>query len=195
MTTSDAATPVPAPAIRGLPVAKPNIFGWQTTTETHFYYICLVVLILMTRWNEDDLAGRLLAEAQQGGDQRVGVSREVHVEVGGTGRGYPKPRHDDEVVLARERDAAHHRRGDWHARKGEAGLGDVDRTGVVVAVGRAEDGFHHPRGNGHALHHLVAGDLADSGDDALHGYRLGGPEMAPQTPQRSSRPAEPCAPR
>src|SRR5262249_3124390 len=33
---------------RGVPVAKPNIFGWQTTTETHFYYICLVVLILIT---------------------------------------------------------------------------------------------------------------------------------------------------
>jgi branched-chain amino acid transport system permease protein len=33
---------------RGQPVAKPNLFGWQTTTETHFYYICLVVLILIT---------------------------------------------------------------------------------------------------------------------------------------------------
>lgn len=33
---------------RGVPVAKPNLFGWQTTTETQFYYICLVVLILIT---------------------------------------------------------------------------------------------------------------------------------------------------
>ncbi len=33
---------------RGLPVTKPNIFGWQTTTETHLYYVCLVVLILVT---------------------------------------------------------------------------------------------------------------------------------------------------
>jgi branched-chain amino acid transport system permease protein len=33
---------------RGVPVARPNLFGWQTTTETQFYYICLVVLILIT---------------------------------------------------------------------------------------------------------------------------------------------------
>lgn len=33
---------------RGHPVAKPNLFGWQTSTETDFYYICLVVLILIT---------------------------------------------------------------------------------------------------------------------------------------------------
>lgn len=33
---------------RGVAVAKPNLFGWQTTSEAHFYYICLVVLILIT---------------------------------------------------------------------------------------------------------------------------------------------------
>ena len=33
---------------RGLAVARPNLFGWQTTTETQFYYICLVVLVLIT---------------------------------------------------------------------------------------------------------------------------------------------------
>ena len=33
---------------RGFAVTKPNLFGWQTTTETQFYYICLAVLILIT---------------------------------------------------------------------------------------------------------------------------------------------------
>lgn len=33
---------------RGQPVAKPNLFGWQMATEAHFYYLCLVVLILVT---------------------------------------------------------------------------------------------------------------------------------------------------
>ena len=33
---------------RGLAVARPNLFGWQTTTETQFYYVCLVVLIIIT---------------------------------------------------------------------------------------------------------------------------------------------------
>jgi len=33
---------------RGVKVDRPNLVGWQTTTETHFYYICLVVLILVT---------------------------------------------------------------------------------------------------------------------------------------------------
>jgi branched-chain amino acid transport system permease protein len=33
---------------RGLAVPKPNIFGWQTTSETHLYYISLVVLVLVT---------------------------------------------------------------------------------------------------------------------------------------------------
>ena len=33
---------------RGLAVAKPNLFGWQMTTERQFYYLCLVVLILVT---------------------------------------------------------------------------------------------------------------------------------------------------
>lgn len=33
---------------RGLAVPRPNLFGWQTTTETQFYYICLVVLIIIT---------------------------------------------------------------------------------------------------------------------------------------------------
>ncbi|MGH7004936.1 MAG: branched-chain amino acid ABC transporter permease [Alphaproteobacteria bacterium] len=33
---------------RGVAVAKPDIFGWAMATETHFYYLCLVVLILVT---------------------------------------------------------------------------------------------------------------------------------------------------
>lgn len=33
---------------RGVAVARPNLFGWSMATETHFYYLCLVVLILVT---------------------------------------------------------------------------------------------------------------------------------------------------
>jgi branched-chain amino acid transport system permease protein len=33
---------------RGLPVARPNLFGWPMATETHFYYLCLVVLVFVT---------------------------------------------------------------------------------------------------------------------------------------------------
>ncbi|MCW5772904.1 MAG: branched-chain amino acid ABC transporter permease [Rhodospirillaceae bacterium] len=33
---------------RGLPVGKPNLFGWELATERQFYYLCLAVLILIT---------------------------------------------------------------------------------------------------------------------------------------------------
>ena len=33
---------------RGLNVPKPDLFGWKLDSPTHFYYLCLVVLILVT---------------------------------------------------------------------------------------------------------------------------------------------------
>jgi branched-chain amino acid transport system permease protein len=33
---------------RGFAVAKPELFGWELKTEAHFYYLCLVILILIT---------------------------------------------------------------------------------------------------------------------------------------------------
>lgn len=55
-------------------VYRENVWEWYTSTAYTRLEDDAAVVLIMTRWHHDDLAGRLLVQAQQGGDQWVTLS-------------------------------------------------------------------------------------------------------------------------
>ena len=51
------------------PVSRESVWQWYTTTALTRLQPNAIQLLMMSRWNEDDLAGRLLKEMDKGGDQ------------------------------------------------------------------------------------------------------------------------------
>jgi predicted phage terminase large subunit-like protein len=76
---------------------RDNLWDWYQATAYPRLEERAAIVVIMTRWHEDDLAGRLLAEAREGGDQW----RVLHLPARDAARAPLWPEKFDDAALAR----------------------------------------------------------------------------------------------